>query len=273
MDLLLAMQTDHGLSARRACRALSLSRSAPYYRPVVKDDGPVIEAISGYVSENPGQGFGLLSDTFRDQKAPWGKTRLWRVYRDLKFNLPRRGKKRLPARIRNPLEIPVQLNETWSADFMADALWSGRRFRTFNVIDDFNRESLRVEIDTSLPSARVIRALDELIEVRGKPCRLRLDNGPEFISAALAEWTRKHGIELVFIQPGKPTQNAYIERFNRTFRTEVLDRYVFNNLPEVRRMAEDWRYRYNHRRPHRALGGLPPVRYAMAKSHSTSTFE
>ena len=142
-----------------------------------------------------------------------------------------------------------------------------------NVNDDFNRESLRIEIDTSLPSARVIRALDELIELRGPPKRLRLDNGPELISAALHQWAQRHGVELVHIQPGKPTQNAYIERFNRTFRTEVLDRYVFTSLDEVRRMTEDWRHRYNHDRPHRSLGGLSPIRYAMAKSPSTSTFD
>ena len=112
-------------------------------------------------------------------------------------------------------------------------MWSGRQFRTFNVNDDFNRESLRIEIDTSLPSARVIRARDELIETRGKPQRLRLDNGPEFISQALQHWAAQHGVALVHIQSGKPTQNAYIERFNRTFRTEVLDRYVFENLNEV----------------------------------------
>lgn len=273
MELCLAMHQDHGLSMRRACDALRLSRSAPYYRPVVKDDSAVIEAISAYITENPGQGFGLLYDTFRDQKAPWGKTWLWRVYCELNFNMPRRGKKRLPARVREPLENPVQLNDTWSADFMADALWSGRRFRTFNVIDDFNRESLRIEIDTSLPSARVIRVLDELIEIRGVPKRLRLDNGPELISNALAQWAKARGIELVFIQPGKPTQNAFIERFNRTFRTEVLDRYIFHTIPEVERMSRDWQHRYNHRRPHRSLGGVPPVRFAMAKSPSTSTFE
>ncbi len=273
MELSLVMQKEYGLSARRACRALRLSRSAPYYRPVVKDDEPVIEAVSNYVAENPGQGFFLLHQSFRAEGKPWGKTRLWRVYRELKLNFPRRGRKRLPERIREPLEVPVQRNETWSADFMSDALWSGRRFRTFNVIDDFNRESLRIEIDTSLPAVRVIRALDELIEVRGKPRRLRLDNGPELVSHALATWARQQGIELHFIQPGKPTQNAYIERFNRTYRTEVLDRYVFNTLSEVRRMTEDWRQRYNHRRPHRALGGLPPVRYAMAKSPTTSTSE
>ena len=156
---------------------------------------------------------------------------------------------------------------------MADALWSGRRFRTFNVNDDYNRESLRIEIDTSLPSQRVIRALDELVEVRGAPQRLRLDNGPEFISAALKQWAKQRGVELVHIQPGKPTQNAYIERFNKTYRTEVLDCYVFTSLNEVRRMTEDWRHRYNHQRPHRALGGFPPVPYAMAQSPQTSTSE
>ncbi|AKC80628.1 transposase [Xanthomonas arboricola] len=156
---------------------------------------------------------------------------------------------------------------------MSDALWSGRRFRNFNINDDFNRESMKIEIDTSLPSARVIRALDELFELRGAPRRLRLDNGPEFISAALRQWAQQHGVTLIHIQPGKPTQNAYIERFNRTFRTEVLDRFVFTTLDEVRRMAEDWRHRYNHPRPHRSLGGLPPIRFAMAQSPTTSTSE
>jgi putative transposase len=180
------------------------------------------------------------------------------------------GKKRLPSRIRQPLVLPHRSNETWSADFMSDALWSGRRFRTFNVIDDYNREALKIEIDTSLPGARVVRALDELIELRGKPQRLRLDNGPEFISALLGDWAKRHGIALSFIQPGKPTQNAYIERFNRTYRTEVLDRYIFTSLHEVRCMTEEWRHRYNHERPHTALGDVPPARYAMSQSPTTS---
>ncbi|MGH8165557.1 MAG: IS3 family transposase [Rhodanobacteraceae bacterium] len=224
------------------------------------------------MQDNPGHGFGLLCAQAL-QPLGFGKTRAWRVYTGMKLNLPRRGKRRLPERIREPLEIPMRANDTWSADFMADALWSGRRFRTFNVNDDYNRESLHIEIDTSLPSARVIRALDQLIEQRGAPRRLRLDNGPEFISAALKQWARQHRVALLHIQPGKPTQNAYIERFNRTFRTEVLDRYVFNSLNEVRRMTEDWRHRYNHHRPHRALDGLTPARYAMAQSPTTSTFK
>ena len=270
MNLSLAMHTCHGLSARRACRIVRLSRSAPYYRSRLRHDEPLIEAVSRHITENPGHGFGLLYKSLRGERHPWGKTRLWRIYRELKLNLPRRGKRRLPARVREPLYVPLQPNETWSADFMSDALWSGRRFRTFNVIDDYNREALRIEIDTSLPAARVVRALNELIELRGKPKRLRLDNGPELISAVLGEWARHHRIDLAFIQPGKPTQNAYIERFNRTYRTEVLDRYIFNSLTEVRTMTEDWRSRYNHRRPHTALGDVPPARY-VPQSHPTST--
>ena len=264
------MQTEYGLSARRADRVLRLSRSARHYRPRARDDGPLIEAMQAHLKDNPGHGFGLLFGAALRPRG-WGKTRCWRVYTSLKLNLPRRGKRRLHERIRDPLAVPLMANDTWSADFMADALWSGRRFRTFNVNDDFNRESMRIEIDTSLPSSRVIRALDELVELRGAPRRLRLDNGPEFISAALKDWARRHRVELVHIQPGKPTQNAYIERFNRTYRTEVLDRYVFTSLDEVRRMTEDWRQRYNHHRPHRSLAGLSPVAFAQAQSPSTST--
>ena len=240
-----------------------------YYRPRIKDDGPVIDAVTAYMARNPRHGFDLLTASFKVAGQPWGKTRLWRIYCELKLNLPRRGKKRLPERIREPLEVPRLPNETWSADFMADSLWSGRRFRTFNVMDDYNRQALRIEIDTSLPAARVVRALDELVEVRGKPKRLRMDNGPEFVSKALADWAARNGITLQFIQPGKPTQNAYIERFNRTYRTEVLDCYVFDSLDEVRRMTADWMHRYNHERPHESLGRLPPVTFAMAQSHHT----
>jgi putative transposase len=260
ISMSLATQTEHGLSARQSCRVLRLSRSVLYYRPRPRNDDVVIEAVSVHIAENPGQGFGLLYRTLRANEPPCGKTRLWRVYRELKLNRPRRGKKRLPSRVREPLSVPLSRNDTWSADFMSDALWSGRRFRTFNVIDDFNRLALKIEIDTSLPALRILRALDEWIEVHGTPRHLRIDNGPELVSQVLKEWAQRQGIELVFIQPGRPTQNAYIERFNRTYRTEVLDRYVFHSLYEVRTMTEDWRKRYNEERPHTALGNVPPVR-------------
>lgn len=257
------MVADHGLSVRQACQAVRLARSGFYARPRRRDDGPAIAAIEGYLAENPRHGFDKLYPSLRP--PGFGKCRLYRLYRALGLNLKRRGKRRLPARIKAPLVIPAQPNEVWSVDFMSDALWSGRRFRTFNVLDDFNREALRIEIDTSLPAGRIVRALDELIEIRGKPVALRLDNGPELISDTLGQWAARQGIELRFIQPGRPMQNGLIERFNRTYREEVLNAYVFETLGEVRRMTEEWRRRYNGQRRHESLGNLSPQQYLMAK--------
>jgi putative transposase len=148
---------------------------------------------------------------------------------------------------------------------MSDALWSGRRFRTFNVIDDFNRQVLTIEIDTSLPARRIVRALDELIAIRGKPAALRIDNGPELVSDELEKWARRHCIEHRFIQPGRPMQNGLVERFNRTYREEVLNCYVFETLGEVRRMTADGITRYNEQRPHEALGNVSPCEYLVTQ--------
>jgi putative transposase len=258
------MIQEHGVSARKACRAARLARSA-YYAPArPRQDEPVIQAIQGYLADNPMHGFDKLYPAVRADGL--GKCRLYRVYKALRLNIRRKGKRRLPARIKAPLVVPARPNEVWSADFMSDALWSGRRFRTFNVLDDFNREALGIEIDTNLPAARVVRALDQLIEIRGKPQVLRTDNGPEFVGAALSNWAKRHGVELRFIQPGRPMQNGYIERFNRTYREEVLNCYVFETLGEVRRMTSEWMPRYNDIRPHESLGNLSPRQYLMAKS-------
>jgi len=231
----------------------------------------MIAAIQAYSHENPTHGFDKLYPALRTRGAGFGKCRLYRLYRALRLNVKRKGKRRLPARVKEPLVIPECPNETWSADFMSDALWSGRRFRTFNVIDDFNREALCIEIDTNLPAVRIVRALDELVLMRGTPQRLRLDNGPELVSGALERWARRHGVELAFIQPGKPMQNGIVERFNRTYRQEVLNCYVFETLGEVRRMTADWLPRYNEQRPHESLGNLAPRQYLMAKSPQPST--
>jgi putative transposase len=171
------MVAEHGVSVRQACRAVRLARSAFYAPRRPRDDSPIVAAIQRYVGENPTQGFDKLYPALRAEG--FGKCRLYRVYRALRLNIKRRGKRRLPARVKVPLLIPAEPNEVWSADFMADALWSGRRFRTFNVLEDFNREALRIEIDTNLPARRVVRALEELIELRGPPAVLRVDNGPE----------------------------------------------------------------------------------------------
>ena len=192
----------------------------------------------------------------------WNHKRIYRVYIQMRLNIRRRAKRRLPARIREALFIPEGPNEVWSIDFMSDALVDGRKFRVLNVIDDFNRESLAIEVDTSLPSRRVIRVLERIIARRGKPTCLRTDNGPEFISHLLQEWCEAGGIRLVYIQPGKPTQNAYIERKNGTMRRGLLNAYLFYSLAEVRMMAEEWQLDYNTERPHKSLGYLSPVKYA-----------
>ena len=152
-------------------------------------------------------------------------------------------------------------------DFMSDSLMCGRRFRTFNVIDDFNREVLAIEIDLNLPALRVVRVLDRVVAWRGYPNKLRMDNGPEFISSTLAEWAEQHQIQLEFINPGRPTQNSYIERFNRTYRDEILNMYVFKTLNEVRELTEKWLIEYNDERPHSALNDLTPWEYLAKSEH------
>lgn len=179
----------------------------------------------------------------------------------LGLNVRRRAKRRIPARIKEPLLVPQAINQSWSMDFMCDSLVDGRRFRLLNIIDDYNRESLAIEIDTSLPALRVIRTLQRLIEIREKPKMIRVDNGPEFISEKLGSWCIDQKIHLQFIQPGKPVQNAFVERNNGSLRKELLDAYLFYTLQDVREMAEEWRQDYNCERPHQALGFVPPVEF------------
>jgi putative transposase len=159
----------------------------------------------------------------------------------------------------------MQTNQVWSMDFMHDQLQDGRSFRLFNLIDDFNREALAIEIDLSLPSSRVIRALKQVIAWRGKPAIIRCDNGPEYVSAQIQDWAKSWGITLEYIQPGQPQQNAYVERFNRTVRYEWLSQYHWETLDEVQLYATQWMWKYNHDRPNMALGGFTPKqRLAMA---------
>ena len=183
------------------------------------------------------------------------------MYTLLGLNVRRKAKRRVPQRIKEPLSVPATINQGWSMDFMCDSLTDGRRFRLLNIIDDHNRESLAIEIDTSLPALRVIRTLQRLIELRTKPQSIRVDNGPEFISNKLQQWCDDQQIRLQFIQPGKPVQNAFIERNNGSLRKELLDAYLFYSLSEVRIMAEEWRQDYNCQRPHQSLGFVPPVEF------------
>lgn len=255
----------HKLSLAAACEMLGISRSVYRYRPQPNKDLPVVEAIQQVIEENPGFGFPKTFKTLRRRGHPWNHKRVHRVYCLLRLNRRRKGKRRLPTRHPQPLAVPPMANQTWSMDFMSDALMCGRRFRTFNVVDDFNRESLAIEVDLNLPAPRVIRVLDRIANQRGYPERVRMDNGPEFVSVALAGWAEDHDVQLEFIQPGRPMQNSYIERFNRTYRDEVLDLYLFRSLSEVRDITSYWMTKYNEERPHDALQDMAPVEYLMAK--------
>jgi putative transposase len=257
------MVKEHGISIVRACGLVKLSRTAWYRRPQVsmERDREVIEALNGVVERRPRWGFWKCFDRLRLDGRGWNHKRVHRVYCALRLNLPRRTKRRVPKRLRQPLTPPVGLNDIWALDFMADALYGWRPFRTLNVIDEGNREALGIEVATSIPARRVVRVMEQLIELYGKPNAIRLDNGSELTSSAFTEWCELRGIELRFIQPGKPDQNAFIERFNRTYRDEVLDAYVFESIEQVREVTESWLREYNEERPHDSLGRVPPLMF------------
>ncbi|WP_394341545.1 IS3 family transposase [Pelobium manganitolerans] len=245
----------------KACHLLKVSRSSLDYVPVKRDDTELIELLKSQSGSYPREGFWKGYFRLRNGGYAVNHKRLHRVYKDMGLPLRRKSKKRLPLRVKEPIVIPEAFTHTWSIDFMSDALYSTRKFRTFNVIDDYNREVLFIEADYSLKSSRVVWTLRHLVSRYGKPQRIRMDNGPEFVAMLARDWSEANGIEFKYTQPGKPTQNALIERFNRTYREQVLDAYIFDSLDEVREVTEEWILDYNNHRPHDALGGLSPIAY------------
>ena len=253
------MIEEHGVSQRQACKALSVPRNTYRYSPKPKKDSAVIHQLEELISKHPSIGFWQSYFRIRRKGFGWNHKRVYRIYTGLRLNIRRRFKKRLPCRAKQSLFQPDAINQVWSIDFMSDSLWDGRRFRLLNIIDDFNREMLAMEADLSLPAQRVIRILEYLKEFRGLPKMIRVDNGPEFISHALYEWCTRHGITVLYIQPGKPMQNGYVERCNGSVRKELLNANVFYSLKEVRQKIEEWMVDYNNERPHESLGYRAPV--------------
>ncbi len=252
---------EHDLPVQRACRVVRLSRAA-YYRPPIsasRRDAAVIAALTDLVAIRPRWGFWKCFDRMRRLGSPWNHKRVHRVYCALRLNLPRRTTRRIPKRIRQPLAAPARLNQTWALDFMTDTLYDARRVRLLTMMDEGNREGLEIAMGVSLPGRRVARELDELVAVHGCPSAVRVDNGPEFISEAFVDWCTARGVAIHYIQPGKPDQNAYIERFNRTYRTEVLNAHCFESIADLRAATDAWLTIYNSERPHDSLGRMPPL--------------
>lgn len=248
------------VSVGLACAAFSISQTCYRYQAKLStENSEIADWLIRLTSNQRNWGFGLCFLYLRNVKGfKWNHKRVYRIYLELELNLRIKPKKRLIREKPEPLGKPEAMNEIWSMDFMHDQLSDGRSIRLFNVIDDFNREGLEIDVDFSLPSERVIRSLDRIIEWRGKPGRIRCDNGPEYVSAALASWSHRRGIHLEFIQPGKPQQNAYVERYNRTVRYDWLAQYLFDTIEEVQEYATRWLWTYNHERPNTAIGGITP---------------
>lgn len=248
------------LSIRLACEIFGISQTCYRYQAKLSDENALIADWLVRLTHNQRNwGFGLCFLFLRNVKGyGWNHKRVYRIYRELELNLRVKPKKRIVREAPQPLAEPSAVNDIWSMDFMHDTLVDGRSFRLFNVIDDFNREGLDITVDYSLPAQRVIRALEQVIEWRGKPRAIRCDNGPEYISAALTQWAEKRRIRLDYIQPGKPQQNAYIERYNRTVRYDWLAQYRFDSVEEVQDYATRWLWTYNHERPNMGIGGITP---------------
>ena len=216
---------EQAMSIRMACEAFGVSETCYRYKAKrCAENSLIAEWLVKLTHNQRNWGFGLCLLYLRNVKGfAWNHKRVYRIYRELELNLRIRPRKRL-----------------------------------FNVIDDFNREGLCIEVDFSLPALRVIRSLDQVIEWRGKPSKIRCDNGPEYISDALRDWAVRRGVVLQFIQPGKPQQNAYIERYNKTVRYDWLAHYLFETVADVQEYATKWLWSYNHERPNTAIGGVPP---------------
>jgi putative transposase len=253
-----------GVSERRATQVIGMHRSTARYTPQPDGDGSVElrERLRQLAADCPRAGYRLMLDRIRWNGTLVNHKRLHRLYRQEGLQLPRRRRKYLRSVRRQPLTPALSLNARWSMDFMSDAFADGRRFRTLNVIDEFSRECLAIEVGTSLPGLVVARVLDRIAAERGYPEVIVVDNGPEFRSREMDAWACRRGVRLHFIDPGKPMQNAFVESFNDKFRYDCLNAEWFQGLDDARQRIERWRNDYNESRPHRSIGRIPPGVFA-----------
>jgi putative transposase len=252
----------NGYSQRRACELVGIEPKTFRYVSKRPDDGALRQRLKELALERRRFGYRRLHIMLRREGVVLNRKKLYRVYREERLTVRKRGGRKRALGTRAPMAIPQGTNQRWSLDFVSDALASGRRFRILTVVDDFSRECLALVVDNSLSGIRVARELDRVVEMRPTPCMVVSDNGTELTSRAILEWQEKQGVEWHYIAPGKPTQNGFIESFNGRLRDECLNEHLFANLAQARIIIEAWKIDYNTRRPHTSLNGLTPTEFA-----------
>jgi putative transposase len=253
---------DKGYSQRGACALVGLEPKTYRYASQRPDDGALRQRLKELALERRRFGYRRLYILLRREGVVVNHKKLYRLYREERLMVRKRGGRKRALGTRAPMAIPQGKNQRWSLDFVLDALACSRRFRILTVVDDFSRECLALVVDNSLSGIRVARELDRVVETRGKPCMVVSDNGTELTSRAMLGWQEDRGVQWHYIAPGKPTQNGFIESFNGRLRDECLNEHLFTNLSEARRIIEAWRIDYNTRRPHTSLNGLTPAEFA-----------
>jgi putative transposase len=264
------LRASYRVSGARACGLINLAMSSYHYQPhSARDDAPLRAALRRHAQTRRRWGYRRLLVLLRRDGFTDNPKRVHRLYRaeGLQVRRRTRRKQRLARGTGQP-ETPTQPNQRWSLDFMHDRLINGRALRLLTVVDNYTRECLWLEADTSLPGTRVARVLDQLVELRGAPAQLLSDNGPEFAGLVLDRWAHQHQVHHRFIDPGKPSQNGHNESFNGRLRDECLNEHEFRNLDHARDLLEAFQLDYNHQRPHSALDNLTPAEYAAQQKKS-----
>jgi putative transposase len=263
------MMTDHGLSERRACGLTRVHRSTKRYRSRRDSQIALRTRLRELAANQPRYGYRRLWVLLRREGRRVNHKRIQRLYRLEGLAVRRKRRKKIAGTQRQPTTCPTQPDVHWCMDFTSDQLADGRRIRTLNVVDVFTRECLAIEVAPSMPAQRVVRTLDRVLQERGTPQRITVDNGPEFISRAVDAWAYQKNIVMDFIDPGKPTQNAFIESFNGKFRDECLDRHWFTSLDDAVATITAYRRHYNADRPHSSLGNLTPTEFRLLHAQRT----
>ncbi len=261
-DTVTYVMASHALGLTRACGLMGISRSLYRYASKRPDDKALKERLCELAGQKRRYGYRRLHVLLCREGWVINRKRTYRVYHAADLMVRRRKRKRIAGVERQVKVMAVAPNQSWSMDFVSDGFVGGRRLRCLNIVDDFTKECLAIEVDTSLPGRRVASVLERLAESRGLPQSVTVDNGPEFVSKALDEWAYRNQLKLRFIEPGKPQQNAYIESFNGKFRDECLNEHWFLSMHHARQVIAAWRQEYNDERPHSSLGYLTPNRFA-----------